>query len=311
MHKTNLSRVDINLLVVFDAVARTRSVTAAAGALALSQPAVSHALRRLRDLVGDPLFVRGRDGLVLTPRADGMARPVREILDAVDRVLSADQFNPSTARNRFRVAASDYSMITLGPTFIAAMRRLAPLATLELQHAGPETLARLEAGDLDVSFWGAEPPTGPFQSRELFRERYAGLVCAHHPIAERAARGGVTLDDYLGYPHVVASFRDPRPSPIDAALADIGRTRTIGVASANFAANAACLRGSDLIASLPSRLVSCVNTDALVSFALPLSVPDYPYSIVWHSRSNGDPATVWLRNLIADGAAFSKNAPPD
>lgn len=302
MHETNLARADINLLVVFDAVARTRSVSQAAKLLTLSQPAVSHALRRLRDLVGDPLFVRGHGGLALTPRAQGMVEPVRDILGAVDRVLSAGIFDPRTARNRFRLAASDYAMMTLGPALISAVRRLAPSATLELQHAGPETLARLEAGELDLSFWGATPPARPFVSRELFRERYVGLLCARHPVAVRAAQGALSLDDYLGYPHVVASFRDPRPSPIDTALAGIGRTRTIGVATPNFAANVACLRGADLIASLPSRLMTCVDVRGLVRFSLPLLVPDYPYSIIWHRRSDNDAATAWLRDLITDCA---------
>lgn len=302
MHEVNLARADLNLLVVFDEVARTRSVSQAAQRLALSQPAVSHALRRLRDLVGDPLFVRGRDGFVLTPRAAAMVAPVRDIVASVGRVLATSGFDPATAQHRFRVSASDYSMTTIAPAFISALRRAAPGVTLELEHAGPDTLMHLERGDLDLAFVGAAVPAGPFKARELFRERYVGLVCGRHPLAVRAGQGALTLDDYLAFPHIVASFRDPRPSPVDAALSTIGRTRTIGFVSPNFAANVECIRDTDLIVSLPSRFASYVRMDDLVSFALPFEVPDYPYSVIWHQRSDDDAATAWLRDLIASVA---------
>lgn len=113
MHDTNLKRADLNLLIVFDAVAKTRSVTAAAEQLSLSQPAVSHALKRL--LMRDPLFVRGRDGLVLTPRAEGSRAEIESILDAVGRVLATQRFDPVTATRKFRLAASDYAMMTTIP----------------------------------------------------------------------------------------------------------------------------------------------------------------------------------------------------
>ena len=115
MHDTNLKRADLNLLIVFDAVAKTRSVTAAAEQLSLSQPAVSHALKRLRTLMRDPLFVRGRDGLVLTPRAEGSRAEIESILDAVGRVLATQRFDPVTATRKFRLAASDYAMMTTIP----------------------------------------------------------------------------------------------------------------------------------------------------------------------------------------------------
>ena len=108
-----MSRADLNLLIVFDAVARTRSVTGAAGELSLSQPAVSHALRRLRDLLGDPLFVRGRNGLIMTPRAEACVVDVDTILAAVGRVIGGDTFEPASTKRIFRIAAS--VSVTLSP----------------------------------------------------------------------------------------------------------------------------------------------------------------------------------------------------
>jgi DNA-binding transcriptional LysR family regulator len=298
MQSVNLSRADLNLLVVFDAVARARSVTGAADALALSQPAVSHALNRLRELVGDKLFVRGRGGLILTPRAEAMVAPVRDILTGIGGLLAAPPFDPAATARRFRVAASDYAMLTVVPGLTRALRAAAPGAILEIEHVGLGSLERLETGGIDVALWGSTVPASPYKSAELFRERFVGLICARHPLAIAAGQGKLTLDGFLAFPHVMVTFRDPRQSPVDARLMELGRSRRIGVVSPNFAANIALLPGSDLIMPLPSRLAPTAQRD-LVRFELPLDVPDYSYSAVWHRRLDGDPACTWLRRLIA------------
>ncbi len=303
MHETNLNRADLNLLVVFDAVARTRSVTDAADALSLSQPAVSHALKRLRTLMCDPLFVRGRDGLVLTPRAEGSVAEVKAILAAVGRVLKTERFDPTTTVRSFRFGASDYAMMTTIPAIVGKLRALAPQASIDVAHIDADLLPRLEKGELDLAFVGASHPDGPFVSRELFRERFVGLVCQRHPLAIKAGQGALTLKDYLAYPHVAVTFRDPRRSPIDAKLAELGKARRVAMVTPNFAANIASLRDTDLIMSLPSRLASLANEQGLVLFKLPIAVPDYPYLMSWHRRSDDDPAVMWLRDLVVKATA--------
>jgi DNA-binding transcriptional LysR family regulator len=303
MHEKNLSRADLNLLVVFDAVARTRSVTGAADALSLSQPAVSHALKRLRTLMCDPLFVRGRDGLVLTPRAEGSVAEVKAILAAVGRVLKTERFDPTTTVRSFRFGASDYAMMTTIPAIVGKLRAVAPQASIDVAHIDADLLPRLEKGELDLAFVGASPPDGPFVSRELFRERFVGLVCQRHPLALKAGQGALTLKDYLAYPHVAVTFRDPRRSPIDAKLAELGKARRVAMVTPNFAANIASLRDTDLIMSLPSRLAPLANEQGLVLFKLPIAVPNYPYLMSWHRRSDDDPAVMWLRDLVVEGTA--------
>ncbi len=297
MHETNLPRADLNLLVVFDAVARTRSVTLAAERLSLSQPAVSHALNRLRTLTRDPLFVRGRDGLVLTPRADVMVVPVSDILAAIARIVVAPEFSPADTVRRFKVGASDYSMMTVVPGLVRAVRAQAPSGSLEIVQFGANVLALLESGELDMAFWGATAPPSPFLSAELFREHFVGLVCARHPLAIKAEQGGVALNEYMSFPHVIVTFLDSRQNPVDARLAELGLKRKIGLVSPSFAANAACLHGSDLIMSAPSRFAANARQSGLVSFKLPFNVPDYPYSVVWHRKTDEDPAVRWLRDL--------------
>ena len=311
MNKTNMSRVDLNLLTVFDAVVRKRSVTGAAEELSLSQPAVSHALKRLRDMLSDPLFVRGRGGLVLTPRARECATPVAEILHLAGLLLSPAMFDLATTSRRFRLAASDYSMITLVPTLVSELRRLAPGARLDVTQFGAQSFQNLEDGGLDLSFWGATPPSRPLVAAELFRDKLVGLISDSHPLASKARKRRLTLKDYLAFPHVVVTFPNSGQSPIDKVLAARNLERRIGLLTPSFTANIAALQGSDLIMSLPSRLAQASKHSGLIIFDLPLDVPTNPYYLIWHRRTNADPAINWLRSVIVRQALISvdRNTP--
>lgn len=303
MQAENLNRADLNLLVVFEAIARTRSVTRAAGDLALSQPAVSHALRRLRRMMGDPLFLRGREGLIPTPRAQAALAEVRTILAAAERLLAGDGFDPATTERAFRFAASDYAMIVILPGVAARLRREAPRARLEVSHIGEDPRRRLEADEVDLAFVGAAAPEGKLGVRALFRERFVGLICAAHPLAEKAARGEADLADYLAWPHAVASLRGAARNPVDAALEALGERRRVAMTAPSFSANLAALRGSDLIMSTPARLADLGFAQGLVRFELPFAVPDYPYLMIWSRRAEEDAASRWLRELVAGAAA--------
>jgi DNA-binding transcriptional LysR family regulator len=180
----------------------------------------------------------------------------------------------------------------------AALRGQAVGITLNSRPMGESSQAQLAAGELDVAFWAACSPPPSFLSQELFRERFIGLISARHVLAIRAGKGKLTLEDYLRYPHVMVTFRDPGKSPIDAGLAKLGRARRIAVFTPNFASNVASVRGTDLIMSLPSRLANSADQSDLVALKLPLDIPDYAYSIIWHRRSDSDPAMIWLRDLV-------------
>jgi DNA-binding transcriptional LysR family regulator len=299
MNRIHSARFNLNLLEVFDAVAATGSTTLAADRLAISQSAVSHALNRLRDVVGDPLFVRGRGGLVPTPLAANMIEPVKDLLESARSILDPAVFEPAASTRRFKVGASDYAMLTTVPGLVRNVRETAPNVMVEVIAIREHVLTHLESGDLDIAFIGAEPPPEPFLSLELFREHFVGVLCARHPLALKAGQELLTLDDYLAYPHAMVTFSDPRLSPIDAVLARLGRNRRIALVAPNFAGNVVSLPHTDLIMSLPSRLAHSVAHPGLVTFKLPLAVPDYPYSIVWHRRTEHDPACSWLRAKAA------------
>lgn len=296
MRSIHSTRVDLSLLEVFEAVAATGSTTLAADQLAVSQSAVSHALNRLRHIVGDPLFVRGRGRLVPTPHAAAMIAPTRELLNTAKGLLVPAGFDPTSSTRRFKVGASDYAAATTVPALLRRVRARAPHCILEVIPIGEHVLRELETGDLDIAFFGAVPPSAPFASRELFREQFVGLLCARHALALKAGQGTLSLDEYLSFPHAMVTFRDPRLSPIDATLAKFGRVRRVAFVAPNFASIVKSLAGTDLLMSIPSRLADSAASEDLVRFELPLAVPDYSYSILWHQRTKVDPACVWLRS---------------
>ena len=298
MHTMN-NRVDLNLLAVFDAVASTRSVTRAAERLSLSQPAVSHALNRLRDKLGDPLFVRGSDGLRATPRALEMMEPIKEILRSSQAVFAMGAYDPVVDPRRFRLAASEYAISTLIRFLITQICEKAPKAVLEVLPFGPSVLPDLESGALDCCFWAGPLPNSPWIGKPLFTERLVGLISQTHPLADKAKHQAITLDDYLAYPHITVSMKDPFRSQIDAALDEMGRTRTVSVSTQSFAVNIESLLTSELITSLPSRLAENALQAGLVSFEVPLSIPAFTYSLVWHRRTDTDLAMIWFRDLVS------------
>lgn len=291
-------RLDLNLLEVFEAVAATGSTTLAANRLAISQSAVSHALNRLRDVIGDPLFVRGRGGLAPTPHAASMIPRVRELVHNARAIMTPSSFDPASSTRRFKVGASDYAAVTTVPDLVRRVRAHAPGVVVEVLPIGGRVLEDLETGELDIAFIGAEPPSAPYMSRELFRERFVGLLCPRHPLAFKAGQGALTIDDFMSYPHAMVTFRDPRLSPIDAALANMGKTRRVALMTPNFASIVISLAGTDLLMSMPSRLADIAADKELVRFELPLVVPDYPYSVIWHRRTDADPACAWLRTQV-------------
>lgn len=290
-----MNRIDLNLLVTFDAVATTGSVSAAAIRLNLSQPAVSHALNRLRNVTGDRLFVRSGHVLVPTPLARSLQPRARALLVGAQSILTRHDFDPLRDERTFRIAASDYAAITIVPGLLQSLRQLAPNNTVELVPVSGATLGGLELGEASLTFWGAVPPAQPYDSAHLYDENFVGIVWKSHPLAGSEA---VTLVDYLANPHASVSFGTGTANPVENALHAVGQTRDIRFTGHSVSANLAAMCETDLVMALPSRLAGFAETLGFVSFKLPLEINPYPYSIVWHRRTTTDPAHEWLRNVI-------------
>lgn len=299
----DLNRLDLNLLTVFAAVAQTRSVTLAAQRLALSQPAVSHALGRLRKAFDDPLFVRSREGLVPTVRGRTLMAPIQAILDSVGGLFHSPPFDQETSRREFRIGASDYAIMTVAPRLIRAVHLDAPHVKLEITPICEHPLRALEAGDLDGALWNTSSSDGNFCGQELFREKFMGLIWERHPLAAKARKGALSVEDYLAYPHIAAVFRDSELSPLDAALAAQGRSRTIAASTPKQTCNIEALIGTDLIMTLPSRLVLNGTSRQLTRFDLPIPCLDFACSVIWHHRLDSDPGWRWFLNVLQRATA--------
>ncbi len=299
MHEIYVTRPDLNLLTVFNAIAQTGSVSAAADLLSLSQPAVSHALNRLRTLTGGPLFVRGGGGLLATPRALEMRSEAEQTILAAQTLLMPASFDPSSDARSFRIASSDYSSMTRMPPLLRSVRKKAPNCTIELANIGASTVRQPESGDIHRLFWGIEPPASPFTSIKLFDEKLAGIMCRTHPLAELARQGSVALDHYLAFPHAVVSYGVSSGNPVDSALKLKGLNRQVRYNGQSFSGNLNAISGTNLIMSLPFRLLPHAASMGFVSFELPVSVAPYPFSLIWHARTEADAALSWLRSEIA------------
>ena len=291
------TRIDFNLLVIFDAVATTGSVSKAAARLSLSQPAVSHALNRLRDQLDDKLFVRNGQKLVPTARALQMIPTVEKVLREAQDVFSASDFTPESDERVFRLASSDYSHLILNPAIIAECRRGAPNVGLQISGIDGHVLDRLADGSLDVSFWGIKPPPGPYRSMVLFREKFVGLVDGAHPLARANT---VSLADYLAFPHVTVAFGISGQNPLEVALERLNARRTIKITSPSFITSLSALKGTDLIATLPSRFTHHPLSAGYARFDLPVDLIEYDYHLIWHERSENDPGLIWFRELTRD-----------
>ena len=303
MQQMNNMRTDLNLLTIFDAVFQNRSVTKAADMLGLSQPAVSHALNRLRAATGDPLFVRSRGKLAPTPRALDMAPSIAAVLAQARLAMARGSFDPRSAARVFRVAMTDYSALTIIPPLAAAFLAQAPKSVLELTQVGALTLELLEAGRLDVSFWGGPVPFETFDGLELHRDRFVGMVSAQHPLARKArAGGGVTLEEYLAHLHARVALEAVASSPVDDALSTIGRSRRIALTAPGFGSVLAILPQSNLVAALPLRLAANTLPKSLALFELPFSVAEIAYQLIWHRRWAEDAGHKWLRSLAEQTA---------
>lgn len=284
---------DLNLLVILDALCRFGSVSKAAEALSLSQPAVSHALNRLRGVTQDPLFTRSGRGLVPTPRARALAEEVAGIVAAAQASLRPERFDPELDSAVVRLGLSDYAGLTLLPPLVAVLRDKAPLVRIEALPVGRTALRQLEEGALDLCFWGTAPPEAPFLYRQLFRESFMVVLRAGHP----ALAGKIGLEEWLSLGHAVVSLGDPGQSPVEAALTALGRSRRVMLASPSFAANLAAVAASDLVATMPARLAAAMG-EGLVARPLPVAVPVFDYGMIWHPRAEVSPALRWLREAI-------------
>lgn len=303
-----LHRIDLNLLVALDALARERSVTKAAERAGVTQSAMSHTLRRLRELFDDPLLVRGRGGMVLTPRAEALTIPLRSGLVSLARTLAEPQaFAPEDTTRTFRIVSPDLFDSLVLPTLLQCLGRQAPGVDLAVVPMPKRLTDSLETGDVDLAIYPVLLAPQAFdldtqvdaelQSRTLFRDSFRCFARADHP-ALTSRR--LTLKEFTRLNHILVSPGGEGPGVVDHFLDAQGLQRRIALRVPHFASALEVVAQSDLILTAPASLSQCPTASTLASRPTPLAIPEHAITMIWHPRFTEDPPHRWLRQLMVD-----------
>ena len=295
-----LGAIDLNLLVVFDAVMRERNVTRASRLVGLSQPAMSHALARLRYMLKDDLFVRSPKGMLPTPRAEQLALPIRSALDGLQHSLEPTQFIPAEATGRFRVAVDNYSAIVLVGLLVRRISKAAPGVVLEFRPSGTLNIVDLlDRGELDLAI-GILPEQGErFSRAPLLRDDFVVVLRKDHP--EARARE-LSLENFAALPHLAISSGRYGTDFVDQALARRNLTRRIQL-RAPFLSAVRVLAASEMVSVLQRRVAEeLVRYRPLTIRALPHAAPTTETDMLWPRWLDHQPAHRWLRETIGAAA---------
>jgi DNA-binding transcriptional LysR family regulator len=333
---THGSKIDANLLLILNALLQSSSVTEAARRVGLSQSAVSHALARLRDQLGDPLLVRAGRRMVLTPKALALAPRVRRVAGDIQRIFAADApLEPAGLRRTFHLHIPEPVLFVLGPALEAALSSRAPLVDLYTSSSGNDVIEELRSGALDLAVDVFPEPVPDLDVHALYSERLVCVVRGEHPVVVTKPEPGhdpapgpaqqatLSIEQFTALPHLmVTPARSPRAEAhdeIDDLLSEKGLSRRVARVVSHSLMACVLLACTDYMAVLPERLLTSRPTSMATELATsmatslaehlnlrilepPLALPPYPLSLIWHQRNSTDPAHRWLRELIASVA---------
>ena len=298
--RPRLSSTDLNLFVAFDALVSEGNVTRAAERVGLTQPAMSHALARLRKLIGDPLFVRTSLGMSPTPRALELVVPVRRALGEIDRALrEPPAFDPGTAHRSFTLAAVDFGSLVVLPPLLARLRKVAPGVDLLVRQLRNDAIERQLAEDeVDVAIGVLHDDAPPWMiQRRLFEDRFVCIVRTDHP----TARGPLTLDEFVALDHALIAPRGKRGGYVDRELTRLGKKRRVVATVPQFLVAPMLIAESDLVLTLPERVArSFASMLPLRVLPPPMELGTFSVSAYWHERQANDPAHAWLRGVVSE-----------
>ncbi len=307
----NFRTLDLNLLRVFDVVMVERNVTRAAARLSMTQPAVSNALRRLREATHEELFISGSNGVTPTAHAQALWPTVRTALERLQAVLAPEAFDPLTDARTFILAMADATAALFVPVFVQALqagRARADVRVIPLTSRDPRALLDQGQADVALGFFpgvrdslAADGADGLLRLEPLYGCEYVAVMRKGHPLAQA---GALTLDAYCATEHLRVSFAGRPHGFVDEALARLGRERRVMVTVSNYFTAGAVVHQSDLITVLPRSFVPATGfADLLAQRPLPLPMPGIEVALLWHLRHEHDGAQRWLREQVRQVAA--------
>ena len=308
----NVKNIDLNLLVYLDVLLHTRSVTHAAESMGISQPAMSNALRRLRELFSDPLLIRTKEGMNPTERAEELQPVIRQIVAAVEMAVEPDKgFDPATADRVFRLSVSDYSECTLMPALLQRMDSIAPNITLDILTPSDVSYKDVEGGNVDLVINRFDDLPQSLHHQTIWRDDFSCMFSRENPIRDR-----FNLNSYLEASHVWVSKTGmgigvgvkpgvvQQQGLVDTALSRLGKKRRIRLFTRHYQAAMQLAELRDLVITLPSKSANLQkdNPDVII-LPPPFEIPEFELKMAWSSLVQHNPAHQWLRGLIAEVAS--------
>ncbi len=293
----NLSKVDLNLFIVFDAIYTEANLTRAGQIVGITQPAVSNALARLRETFNDPLFVRTAQGMVPTPMAQNIITPVRNALQLLRvSVQESRSFVPEQATKTYRISMTDLTEAVILPHLVARVRRLAPGINLDsFLTKRRETTKELAAGRLDFAIDAPLNTDTQVRHVKLFEDRHVCVMRKDHPLANKDS---ISLDEYLAQSHIHISSRRNGLGHVDLSLGKMGLQRRVMLRSQHYQMAPLVLESTDMVMTVHERFARRHN---LHWVSLPISdVPAIETHLFWHESTDQDPANRWMREQIIE-----------
>jgi len=299
MHNINNKRLDLNLLLAFDAMLREQGVTRAAEKLGITQSAMSHALSRLRQFFNDPLFVRSGDAMKPTPKAQQLGETVLAIISLVQNDLTSQAgFDPDTTRRTFKLSMTDMGELVILPTLIEKLRTLAPHCSIRTKQVSPESVEEaLESGEVDLAIGSLSTvPPGLFQ-QELFRHNFVTIVSAQNTeIGDH-----ISLDQFCRMQHIVVA-QSGRADLYDKVIEENGIHRNVYLVTPHFLVIPLILeKNPGMVATVPFELGRVFQKyKGIKMLPPPINIPIFSIRQHWHPRYHHDEANIWLRHIVKE-----------
>ena len=293
----NIALVDLNLLVVFDAVMREKHVTKAAKRIGMTQPAVSNALNRLRHIAKDDLFIRSASGVVPTTRALELGPPIRQAISLVENAFDPTSFEPKNSMDEFNIAISNYTASILFPKLAEVLEKEAPNINIRSKQLGDVDLLReLEAANIDFIIAGQQlQETENFLSSPLYDEDFVCVMRKGHPFAKKKQ---LTVKEFSQSKHLMVATTGKAFGFVDYLLESKGLKRRVAMTVNQFLVAPAIIRNSDMILTVSRRVSERFRLDSVKVFPLPLFTNPLQLKLIWHKRSDSNPGNKWIRDKI-------------
>lgn len=299
MREVNLRSIDLNLLVVLDALLDHCHVSNAASAAGMSQPAMSRALGRLRDVIGDPLLVRSDEGLAMTPTAAALQPKLKEVLSGIRGLVASRDFDPLLWRGHTTIASTDNQTTLLLPRIISRLSRQAPFLDVNVVPMTSATTDLMLRGEIDLGFGVVGSSiTNPLIAEPLYKDHFVSLLRKDHPGLQDWG-----LERFLALNHVLVTIIGSGPVALDQALEKLGRCRRIALKLPHFFAAISIVAQSDMVVSLPVSVARrFADENGLVILETPVETPTVEIAAFWPPVMDAEPSHQWLRSVVRSAA---------